>query len=367
MGKCLVCGHESRLITQALSLCAKCARDDSQTARARVANVHAATRRQFALPERPPQTEEAPACGRCARGCRIAEGHFGYCGVRTAVGQRIVGGGPQGARVSWYLDPLPTNCVASWVCPAETDAGYPTWTDVRGPEYGYYNLAVFYEACNFNCLYCQNWHFREVRDDSRARSAQDLAAAVNPRTRCLCHFGGDPGPQVEHALAASRAALDSKQGILRICWETNGAVSRGPLREMTQISLQSGGCLKFDLKAWHPALHRALTGADNQATLKNFAWVAEQGQTRPQPPLLIASTLLVPGYVEQEEIRGIAQFIASLSDTIPYSLLAFHPDFYLHDLPVTSRDQAERCQRAAKEAGLKNVHLGNVHLLGTED
>ena len=267
--------------------------------------------------------------------------------------------------MSWYLDPLPTNCVASWVCPGETAAGYPRWTDSPGPEYGYFNLAVFYEACNFNCLYCQNWHFRQVRDDGRARSAEELAAAANARTRCICYFGGDPGPQVEHALAASRAArARAGERVLRICWETNGAVGRRALREMVELSLESGGCVKFDLKAWDAALHRGLTGADNRATLKNFAWAAERVSERPDPPLLVASTLLAPGYVEEREVAGIAGFIASLNDEIPYSLLAFHPDFYLHDLPVTPRGQAERCEAAARAAGLRNVHVGNVHLLG---
>lgn len=292
---------------------------------------------------------------------------MGYCGVRRAVGGEVVGGGAERGRVSWYLDPLPTNCVASWVCPAETGAGYPRWTDRRGPEYGYFNLAVFYEACNFNCLYCQNWHFRQVGDDRRARSAEELAGAADGRTRCICSFGGDPGPQVEHALAASRAARErAGERILRICWETNGAVARRELREMVELSLESGGCVKFDLKAWEAGLHRALTGTGNAATLRNFAWAAERGGERSEPPLVVASTLLVPGYVEEEEVGGIARFIASLSEGIPYSLLAFHPDFFLHDLPVTSRAQAERCERAAREAGLRNVRVGNVHLLGAE-
>jgi pyruvate formate lyase activating enzyme len=48
---------------------------------------------------------------------------------------------------------------------------------------------------------------------------------------------------------------------------------------------------------------------------------------------------------------------------IPYSLLAFHPQFYMSDLPMTSRDLADRCCQAARDAGLKNVRIGNVHLL----
>jgi pyruvate formate lyase activating enzyme len=35
---------------------------------------------------------------------------------------------------------------------------------------------------------------------------------------------------------------------------------------------------------------------------------------RPDPPLLLASTLLVPGYVDAEEVGRIARYIAELDD-----------------------------------------------------
>ena len=88
-------------------------------------------------------------------------------------------------------------------------------------------------------------------------------------------------------------------------------------------------------------------------------WVRE----RPVPPLLIASTLLVPGYIEAEEIRRLACFIASIDRDIPYSLLAFHPHFRMADLPVTTRVFAEQCLDAALAEGLRRVRLGNVRLL----
>ncbi len=80
-------------------------------------------------------------------------------------------------------------------------------------------------------------------------------------------------------------------------------------------------------------------------------------------PLLIASTLLVPGYVEAEQVRQIACFIAELDPTIPYALLAFHPAFEMHDLPTTPRRQAVDCLAAAQAAGVQRVRLGNAHLL----
>jgi pyruvate formate lyase activating enzyme len=297
----------------------------------------------------------------------MAEGESGYCACRRNHAGRLTTGGTGTAKVSWYHDPLPTNCVASWVCPAETEAGYPTFTQTSGPEYGYSNLAVFYEACSFNCLFCQNWHFRESARGHDGRSAAELAEAVTARTACICYFGGDPGPQLPHALRASRLARrGAGDRILRICWETNGCMSPRLLAQMADISLESGGCIKFDLKAWDEGLHRALTGVSNRRTLSNFAEVAKLISGRPNPPLLVASTLLVPGYVDVEEVAPIAAFIASLDPSIPYSLLGFHPDFYMHDLPATSRAHAQRCEHAAREAGLTRVKVGNLQVLSDD-
>jgi len=106
-----------------------------------------------------------------------------------------------------------------------------------------------------------------------------------------------------------------------------------------------------------------LCGVSNSQTLKNFAQLAAHVQERPEVPVLTASTLMVPGYVDLEEIHGLARFIATLNPEIPYSLLAFYPQFYLSDLPVTSRDFALAARRVAQEAGVKHVNIGNLHLL----
>ncbi|MEE9472833.1 MAG: radical SAM protein, partial [Acidimicrobiia bacterium] len=195
-------------------------------------------------------------------------------------------------------------------------------------------------------------------------TASELAAAVTARTRCICFFGGDPSCQVEHALAAARMARQERNdGILRICWETNGSVARSALKQMAELSLESGGCIKFDLKAWDDALHRALCGVANRRTLQNFEYLSGWSARRPDPPLLVASTLLVPGYVEADQVGQIARFVARLNPSIPYALLAFHPAFETSDLPTTSRRQAESCLAAAQGVGLTRVRIGNKHLL----
>jgi pyruvate formate lyase activating enzyme len=280
------------------------------------------------------------------------------------VAGKLIGGRPYEGNLSWYYDPLPTNCVGIWVCPGGTSSGYPDFSLSKGPEYGCNNQAVFFHSCTFNCLFCQNWHYREYSSRTGREGPDFIVDGVAESTSCICHFGGDPTPQLPYAIHASNLAIKKRTDRpLRICWETNGAMNPRLLEKMAELSLQSGGNVKFDLKAWDEGLHFALCGTPNSWTLANFRRLAEIIPKRPDPPFLLASTLLVPGYVDEQEIGEIARFIASLNPHIPYSLLAFHPQFYMQDLPTTSRKHAQSCLEAARMAGLKRVKVGNIHLL----
>jgi len=350
---CQVCGKRSPLITETLGVCADCLRTRFAECEPYAAVAHEVSRRTFGLPAAPPDTEGGVRCEICANRCRMGPDEWGYCGLWENRAGRLVhrAGTPSRGLLHWYRDPLPTNCVADWVCGGHRQRGC-------------HNLAVFYGACTFDCLSCQNWHFREM--DPAAEhllSAEELAAQANPRTHCVCYFGGDPAAQMPHALAASR--LLARQGVV-ICWETNGSAHPRFMDRAFELSLRTGGCVKFDLKALDEGLHRALTGASNRQTLQNFARLGGRARERPEPPPVVASTLLVPGYVDVEEVRRLAEFIAGVDPEIPLSLLGFHPHFFVADLPRTSVRHAEEAAAAAREAGLRQVHVGNRHLLSRD-
>ncbi len=364
MGSCTLCRASGGTISAEMGTCLACLRERPGEALPAALSAHARSREAFGLPARPPRDPDGVSCAVCVNECRIPEGGVGYCGIRENRGGRIAGAGPDAGKVSWYRDPLPTNCVADWVCAGGTGAGFPRYARCRGPERGFANLAVFFHACSFNCLNCQNWQFRLESRTPGTVPARQLARAVDDRTTCVCYFGGDPAPQLPYTLAASRLAREDRpEGILRFCWETNGSMHPVLMDRMFERALSSGGCVKFDLKAWDDNVHVALTGVTNARTLENFARAARKAPARPVPPPLVASTLLVPGYVDEIEVRAIARFLASLDPGIPYSLLAFHPCFYLHDLPRTPASLARRCLEEAAAAGLTNVSIGNLHLL----
>lgn len=361
---CAGCGKDVEILSQTLPICSECLRKGGETIQSCIENAHLLSRKPFHLVEHPPRDKSGILCRVCVNRCRIPEGGWGYCGLRTQREGKLRGASAEEGLVSWYHDGLPTNCVADWVCPGGAGAGYPGFAHASGPEYGFKNLAVFYHGCSFDCLFCQNWSHREGVGKGKPIAPDALVQAVDDRTSCICYFGGDPTPQLPHAIEVSRRALEkTKGGILRICWETNGSMNADLLEEMAELSLISGGCIKFDIKAWNESLHQALCGVSNRGTKKNFERIAGKIHKRLEPPLLIASTLLIPGYIDEEEIRFISRWIAALDRDIPYALLAFHPQFFFKDLPVTPRGLALRCKEVAEEEGLRRVRIGNLHLV----
>ncbi|MBS7647039.1 MAG: radical SAM protein [Candidatus Bathyarchaeia archaeon] len=370
MGKCQVCGEVSPLISGKLGVCLGCIRRKPGQALEVAKVAHARSRAVYGLPPEPPRDKGGLPCGVCANNCIIGASGCGYCGLVWNVGGRLVrfGGTVERGILEWYYDGLPTNCVSWWFCPGCTGSGYPRYAYKPEPEYGYYNLAVFYGACSYDCLFCQNWHYRNLSVKHKpAMSAKVLAGkAFDQKVSCICYFGGDPSPQMPHSLETSRIVLkraEEEKRILRVCWETNGYMNPHLAEKAAELALQSGGNIKFDLKAWSEPLAIALCGVSNKPSLENFKLIGEKYYAkRPELPVLTASTLLVPGYVDAEEVEKIAQFISQISPEIPYTLLAFYPCYVMNDLPTTSRKQAIECKKAA-EKHLQKVRLGNIHLL----
>jgi pyruvate formate lyase activating enzyme len=365
MARCVQCQIESDLISSSLGVCVRCIRKHFSQVKPHIDEVHARVKRSYGLPPKPPDNEDGLTCSLCMNKCRISENEVGYCGTRYEKEGRLMGGGPDEGHFSSYYDPLPTNCVAAWVCAGGTGSWYSWFSHTKTEGRGYKNLAVFFKTCTFNCLYCQNWHYREESLLKGKLGPAAIADRVDEKTSCICYFGGDPTPQLRYAIQASKTALEKKTGeVLRICWETNGSMNEKLLDEASDISFESGGCVKFDIKAWSEEVHIALCGVSNRRTLSNFERMASRVAERPDSPFLVASTLLVPGYIDEEEVGNIARFIAALNPEIPYSLLGFHPQFYMQDLPRTSLKHAQRCLKEAQNTGLKRVRIGNVHLLG---
>ena len=332
-----------------------------------ITKAHMKARQVCGLPVQPPRSSEGIPCSICSHECRIGNSEVGYCGLRKNINGKLFSSvSTEKALLHAYLDPQVTNCCAAWFCPAGTGAGYPKYSCRDGPEHGYYNLALFFYGCNFNCLFCQNISHKELwlAEETTADNLVNITIK-NDHISCWCFFGGSPEPQLPFAVNASRKMLEvlPEGRILRICFEWNGCGNPRLVERAAQIALKSGGNMKFDLKCFNPTLSLALSGVKNSSAYTNFKMVYDSFYNeRPDLPVLTATTLMVPGYTDAEEVDQIAGYIANIDESIPYSLLVFSPHFMMNDLPVTPAKQVQECYSTAK-AHLKRVNIGNLNLL----
>ncbi|GBC75021.1 hypothetical protein HRbin06_00331 [archaeon HR06] len=344
--ECPLCKKNTH-ISKIVGVCVSCLRNKPDEALAIVEASHRRAREEFNLPPEPPRDYNGVKCNLCAAECILGKNSLGYCGIRGFKdGKYFSYSSTEKGLLHYYLDPHVTNCCNAWFCPAGTGSGYPKYSYCKGAELGYYNLALFFYGCSFNCLFCQNW-CHKIIEQGKVVSVDELVKLTlkDYRISCWCWFGGSAEPQLPFAIKASKSILEAKppRRIVRICYEWNGDGNPILVKRACETVLESGGNVKFDLKAFNPIIHKALTGMDNERTLKNFEMVYREFYDKREIPVLGATTLLVPYYVDSEEVKSIAEFIASLNDGIPYSLLIFHPDFLMKDLPITPEKQVREC------------------------
>lgn len=348
MKKCEICGQN--LASKVLRACVDCIKKKGKGEAEKFAKeVHKSIRTLYNLPANPPQSEEGIICDLCSNQCQMKDAERSFCGLRENKNGKLKTIVPKDSALLYaYSDPLPTNCCASWFCDGSS-------------QYGRVNMASFFYGCNFDCLFCQNASHKNL-DAAHTMSMDDFVSRIKDRDDvfCVCFFGGSPEPQLDFAVRASEKILEKKN--VKICWEWNGCGNNELVKRAAALSKESGGIVKFDLKAFDAKLSQALSGVSNERAYENFRIIGRELFEGSDPPVLTATTLMVPYYIDQEEVENIASYIAAINPNIPYSLLVFHPDFCMRDLPVTSREQVERCQKSAQKH-LKNVHIGNKHLL----
>ena len=367
--QCTLCGISSPVISEKLGVCKNCIITNFENAVVKVEEIRKEFRKKFNLPITKPNSKNGISCGDCVNNCKLDLDEVGFCNlVKNVQGKkvRLAGDEKKGGLFSFYYDPLPTNCVSAPFCPGCSSSGYPKYSYNKGPEIGRNNLAVFYQSCTYDCLFCQNFQYRKGVHLSIPSKPDVLVNAVKKNTSCICFFGGDPASQIRHSNEVGKLALEKAEKesrIIRVCWETNGSASPSLMKDATKIALKSGGSIKIDFKAYDDKLMKALCGSSNKYTIKNIKNIGKMIEKRLETPLLVISTLLIPGYIEQEHVGQTATFLADTNPSIPMSLLAFYPTFVIDDLPTTSLKQAEECFKSAKEAGLENVWIGNKHLL----
>jgi pyruvate-formate lyase-activating enzyme len=110
----------------------------------------------------------------------------------------------------------------------------------------------------------------------------------------------------------------------------------------------------LDIKAFDAENHRWLTGCDNNRILKLPQEMIQRGF------VLEVLSLFIPGLVEAADLEKIARVLNAVDGEIPFTILAFFPEYKMKDFSSPNVRQMVQAYRRVKAAGLTNVRLGNV-------
>ncbi len=280
-------------------------------------------------------------CGLCPHRCTIQEDQRGICGVRENREGRLYSLA-YGKAVSCAIDPIEKKPVFHF---------HP----------GSYAYSIATVGCNFRCRNCQNYEISQMPRKTGRIEGEDIPPemivreARSARCRSIAYTYTEPTVFFEYAYDTS--ILASKNGIKNV-FVTNGYITREPLMKIAPYL----DAANIDLKSMRDEFYRKNCGASLQPVLEAIKLYKELGVW------IELTTLIIPTLNDSpEELRSIADFIATVGKEIPWHVTRFYPHYELLDLPPTPIETLRKAREIGIDSGLRYVYEGNVPGEGGEN
>lgn len=271
-------------------------------------------------------------CFACAHRCKIRPNKSGICKVRYNDNGVL--------KVPWgYVAALHND-------PIEKKPFYHAFPNS-------YALSIGMLGCNLKCDYCQNWQISQtLKDPDAGVKPRDVSVddvvnyALNLKSRSIISTYNEPLITSEWAHAIFTEAKKHKLA--------TGYVSSGNTTpEVVDFLKPVTDLYKIDLKSFDDRGYRKL-GASLDKILKSIQDVHRKGLW------MEIVTLVVPDFNNSDdEIRGMAEFLADISPDIPWHLSAYHQDYKMKNENTRVEDLIRAAEIGTK-AGLNYIYVGNV-------
>jgi pyruvate formate lyase activating enzyme len=281
------------------------------------------------------ETSKTVRCLACAHHCRITENRRGICNVRFNRNGKLFA--PHGYVSGLAHDPIEKK---------------PFYHVLPGTD----ALSFGMLGCNFHCSFCQNWRTSQILRDPQATDAfAQLCTADELVKMALQYQSPSISSTYNEPLITAEWSHDifskaRKAGILTT-YVSNGFASPEVLDYLDPVL----DAMNVDLKCFSDEHYRHL-GGRLQPVLDTIHALHERGKW------VEVVTLLVPGFNDgADEVKAMAEFVASVSPDIPWHLTAFHADYKWTEGPAwTPRETVLNAVETGRQAGLHYVYGGNL-------
>jgi pyruvate formate lyase activating enzyme len=272
-------------------------------------------------------------CGLCDRRCRVSPGKKGYCRTRVNLEGKMytLVYGDVSALESRRIEIKPF--FHYW--PGSTALTLSSW------------------SCNFDCVWCQNYHLSKTEPDPETARyfspGEIVGQAVRGGDEGLCISFQEPTIMTDWAVPLFR--LGREKG-LYCCYVSNGYMTPEALRLLRESGMDG---IKIDVKGDPETYRRYCGGADVEKVWRNVREAKSMGYH------VEVVNLVITGVNDDDTcLRWVIE--SHLREAGPETPLHFTRYFpaYRFSNPPTAVEILENAYQMAKEAGISFPYLGNV-------
>ncbi|NPA03931.1 MAG: AmmeMemoRadiSam system radical SAM enzyme [Epsilonproteobacteria bacterium] len=275
-------------------------------------------------------------CEACAHACKLDEGEYGICGVRKVEDgelKLLV----YGKAAAINVDPIEKKPLFHFL-----------------PNTQVFSFGTV--GCNFSCAFCQNFEISQYPKERNnhiwgKELPPQIAVEIAKRYQCrsIAYTYNEPIVWFEYSYDTAKLA---KEAGLKNVYVTSGYETKKAFSYLKEVI----DGMNIDLKAFSDRFYKELCGARLKPVLqaieeayKNGIWIE-------------ITTLFIPNQNDsEEEMRQIANFIASLDTAIPWHVSGFFPNYKMRNVSPTPPQTLLKAYEIGRAEGLKFVYVGNFN------
>lgn len=281
-----------------------------------------------------PKQDNMVQCYACQHRCTIGHNQVGLCGVRLNLDGTLYAL-TYGQTIAAHVDPIEKK---------------PLYHFMKGSLT--YSIATV--GCNMHCPWCQNHDISQVKyvgyrlPGNSVSPEEHLKEVLNRQIPSISYTYTEPTIYIEYALELMKLAYDN--GIKNI-WVTNGYMTEEVLIDIIPYL----DAVNVDYKGSDDNIYETYTSGHSATVLDTIRTLYQAGVH------VEVTTLVVPTVNDSiEQLRKIAEDIASIGTNIPWHVSRFFPNYKFTNVPKTHITTLQEAYKIGLEVGLQHIHLGNI-------
>ena len=273
-------------------------------------------------------------CYLCPRACTIADGTFGFCGVRKNIAGKLYSLS-YGRPVSMNIDPIEKKPLAEFIPGTKT-----------------FSIGTF--GCNLNCSFCQNASLS--RDCYSGTSSERyfspekiIELTLQHNCRSVAFTYNEPTVFAEYAIDVAKLAHAKD---LQTVLVSNGYITPQAAKDLYPHI----DAANIDMKGFAEEFYSTMTDSQLKPVLVSIKTLYDLNKH------IELTNLVIPG--KNDAMKLIDLWLdwvdANLDKQVPLHFSAFFPTHEYHLSQRTPKETLLKIREHAVERGFRSVYLGNI-------